>query len=135
MHRTGFINAIGGRGVGPQGLKPAFLADPSGTAEAVPSPEPIYETSSRSFASLKMTAYIYVANFIYVANLRDMTLTGCGKALRYSKPDFFRSLLEKIYWSRQRSFSGSGLDAVPEFCEMPCRKFKPGWRNWQTRWS
>jgi len=39
-----------GRGVGPQGLKPAFLAEPSGTAEAVPSPEPIYETSARSFS-------------------------------------------------------------------------------------
>ena len=35
-----------GRQLGPQGLKPAFLAGLSGTAEAVPYPKPIYETSS-----------------------------------------------------------------------------------------
>jgi hypothetical protein len=32
---------------GPQGLKPAFLLVLSGTAEAVPYPKPIYETSSK----------------------------------------------------------------------------------------
>jgi hypothetical protein len=35
-----------GRELGPQGLKPAFFVAPSGTAEAVPCPKPIYETSS-----------------------------------------------------------------------------------------
>ena len=55
-------------GLGPQGLKPAFLVVLSGTAEAVPYPKPIYETSSmylagastmhRSFASLRMTALL-----------------------------------------------------------------------------
>jgi hypothetical protein len=30
----------------PQGLKPAFLQTLNGTAEAVPYPKPIYETSS-----------------------------------------------------------------------------------------
>ena len=52
------------RQLGPQGQKPALLAGPSGTAEAVPYPKPIYEISSRSFASLKMTAYTYVANLL-----------------------------------------------------------------------
>jgi len=33
---------------GPQGLKPAFLAALSGTAEAVPFPKPFLETSSRA---------------------------------------------------------------------------------------
>src|SRR5450759_4684775 len=44
--RAGFINAFQlGRHV-PQGLKPAFLQGLNGTAEAVPYPKPIYETSS-----------------------------------------------------------------------------------------
>src|SRR5208337_4371037 len=46
--RTGFINALQfGRHV-PQGLKPAFFQVLNGTAEAVPYPKPIYETSSRT---------------------------------------------------------------------------------------
>jgi hypothetical protein len=36
----------GGRESGPQGLKPASLAGLSGKAEAVPTPQSIYETSS-----------------------------------------------------------------------------------------
>ena len=52
------------RSLGPQGLKPAFLADLNGTAEAVPYPKPIYETSSGSLASLKMKAYTYVADLL-----------------------------------------------------------------------
>jgi hypothetical protein len=46
---TDFINAFAEGEPGPQGLKPAFLADPSGTAEAVPFPKPIYETSSTDY--------------------------------------------------------------------------------------
>jgi VWFA-related protein len=46
--RAGFINAFPlGRHV-PQGLKPAFFQALNGTAEAVPYPKPIYETSSNS---------------------------------------------------------------------------------------
>jgi hypothetical protein len=36
---------------GPQGLKPAFLQALNGTAEAVPYPKPIYETSSARAAA------------------------------------------------------------------------------------
>jgi hypothetical protein len=36
-----------GREFGPQGLKPTFQAASSGTAEAVPYPKPIYETSNQ----------------------------------------------------------------------------------------
>src|ERR1019366_4860781 len=47
--RAGFINAFQlGRHV-PQGLKPAFFRALNGTAEAVPYPKPIHETSSTSF--------------------------------------------------------------------------------------
>jgi hypothetical protein len=35
------------RELGPQGLKPTFQAASSGTAEAVPYPKPIYETSNQ----------------------------------------------------------------------------------------
>jgi hypothetical protein len=45
MIRTGFTNALLGRELGPQGLKPAFLLGSSGTAEAVPFPKPFFETS------------------------------------------------------------------------------------------
>jgi hypothetical protein len=40
----------------PQGLKPAFLADPSGTAEAVPCPKPNIETSSTDNYRLLISA-------------------------------------------------------------------------------
>jgi hypothetical protein len=36
-----------GRELGPQWLKPHFLADESGTAEAMPFPNPLCETSLR----------------------------------------------------------------------------------------
>ena len=36
--------------LGPQGLKPAFLAEPSGTAEAVPYPKPIYTTLPKTYS-------------------------------------------------------------------------------------
>ena len=39
-------------GPGPQGLKPAFVAALGGTAEAVPYPKPIYETSSSKLTAL-----------------------------------------------------------------------------------
>jgi len=45
--RAGFINSFQLEGEVPQGLKPAFFQALSGTAEAVPCPKPIYETSSR----------------------------------------------------------------------------------------
>ena len=35
------MNALLDSELGPQGLKPELLADPSGTAEAVPYPKPI----------------------------------------------------------------------------------------------
>jgi hypothetical protein len=38
--RTGLINIFSGVRTGPQGLKPAYLAAPGGTAEAVPSHKP-----------------------------------------------------------------------------------------------
>ena len=47
--RAGFINAlqvVGGHV--PQGLKPAFFQTLNGTAEAVPYPNPIHETSSKT---------------------------------------------------------------------------------------
>jgi VWFA-related protein len=48
LARGGFINAFPlGRHV-PQGLKPVFCQALNGTAEAVPYPKPIYETSSNS---------------------------------------------------------------------------------------
>jgi len=40
------MNAFAGRELAPQGLKPALLADAGGTAEAVPCPKSICETSS-----------------------------------------------------------------------------------------
>ena len=47
ISRTDFKNASRAEKSDPQWLKPAFLAGPIGTAEAVPSPKPIFETSSR----------------------------------------------------------------------------------------
>jgi hypothetical protein len=40
---------------GPQGLKPAFLADLGGTAEAVPEPKAVLETSSHHRGAEKKT--------------------------------------------------------------------------------
>ncbi|MGD0790922.1 MAG: VWA domain-containing protein [Terriglobales bacterium] len=45
---AGFINAFPLGGYVPQGLKPASFQALNGTAEAVPYPKPIYETSSNS---------------------------------------------------------------------------------------
>jgi len=45
--RTGLINNSVGARIGPQGLKPAFLAAASGTAKAVPFHKTIYETCSK----------------------------------------------------------------------------------------
>ena len=57
--RTGFIDAFPlGRHV-PQGLKPAFFRALKGTAEAVPYPKPIYETSSRDGGVLFL-AHVWV---------------------------------------------------------------------------
>ncbi|MGD0791131.1 MAG: hypothetical protein ABR920_05105 [Terriglobales bacterium] len=54
--RAGFINAFPlGRHV-PQGLKPAFFRALNGTAEAVPYPKPIYETSSKTQVALQPTS-------------------------------------------------------------------------------
>ena len=44
--RTGFINGLELKKSDPQGLKPASFASPGGTAEAVPSPKPIFEDGS-----------------------------------------------------------------------------------------
>ena len=71
------------RSLGPQGLKPAFLADLNGTAEAVPYPKRIYETSSRSFASLKMTPY--------TANLLDTVLVAIDPDLWAFRHSFISS--------------------------------------------
>ena len=46
--RTYFVNVFQIRGLVAQGLKPAFSDALSGTAEAVPSPKPNYETRSRN---------------------------------------------------------------------------------------
>jgi hypothetical protein len=63
IHRTGFINAFEpGRHL-PQGLKPACLLALGGTAEAVPFPRTIYETSFRSFASLRMTEEVMLRTY------------------------------------------------------------------------
>jgi hypothetical protein len=45
LAKTGFKNTFEGSGSAPRGLKPAFFAALSGTAEAVPFPKPIFETS------------------------------------------------------------------------------------------
>ena len=44
--RTSLLNSFAGERTRPQGLKPSFLAAPSGTAKAVPFHETTYETSS-----------------------------------------------------------------------------------------
>ena len=57
---TGFKSPLEGQKADPQGLKPPYLADLSGTAQAAPYPKPTFETSSthsehggcESFASL-----------------------------------------------------------------------------------
>jgi hypothetical protein len=46
MSRIGFENTFEGKEKRPSGLKPASLAGLGGTAEAVPSPKPIFDTSS-----------------------------------------------------------------------------------------
>ena len=46
--RLGLPETLAGLGVGPQGLKPTSTAALNGTAEAVPFPKPVYETSSKT---------------------------------------------------------------------------------------
>jgi len=61
--RTGFINAIASLGPILQGLKPAFLAVRSGTAEAVPYSKPIHETSSCAPRRFATTALLFITLF------------------------------------------------------------------------
>jgi len=56
VNGAGFKDAVGVQKSDPQGLKPASLADLSGTAKkAVPFPKTCYETNSRAFLVLKMS--------------------------------------------------------------------------------
>jgi hypothetical protein len=55
MHRTGFINLFQAKNMHPSGAKAPFFPALDGMAKAMPLQSTIYETRSRSFASLRMT--------------------------------------------------------------------------------
>src|ERR1019366_7640108 len=63
--RSGFMNAVRFGPHVPQGLKPAFFEVLNGTAEAVPYPKPIYQTSSRSAGARRQRAFPLVKMTIY----------------------------------------------------------------------
>jgi hypothetical protein len=54
MHRTGFKDPFEGSESRPSEAKARILGGLGGTAQAVPFPKPIFETSLRSFVSLRM---------------------------------------------------------------------------------
>jgi general secretion pathway protein G len=58
--RSGFMNAVRFGPHVPQGLKPAFFEVLNGTAEAVPHPKPIYQTSSRSAGARRQRGFTLI---------------------------------------------------------------------------
>jgi glycogen debranching enzyme len=82
---TGFRNAFAGASVWPSAAKAGILAGPNGTAEAVPYPKPICETSSGRSLRLARSG-IVVAVFLLLAALTAAVGQPAHTALELSRP-------------------------------------------------
>src|ERR1039458_6969779 len=90
-----FINAFQVGRRGPQGLKPAIFLVLNGTAEAVPYPQPIYETRSKL---LLLIALILLGNSLLLAADRG---TLVREAVIYLSPDTTSSKLAQVERGRE----------------------------------